>query len=570
MQVETADLLSLLRREGKACQESYGIFPCSEKLGGSVFLLIVYSYAFVKAAQLLLNGSELLLEIAHPGIVGGLCLPIICTIPDAAVILVSGIFGDKETAQSQVMIGMGVLAGSTVLLLTMLWGTALIVGRCDLYEINGHKYAREKTLTKGFHLTETGVTLTKQTTYVAWILVLSVLPCIVVQLPQILGAPALSRVFVIIGSVMAFLGFVAYCVYQVMTPWIQQVMVDWHRHRYRRSHALHRAHIYSRQKRWGDLLLNGEKLLNYEVLRRLFHFFDQNGDGLLSERELKNFIKTIGLTHDSNIPEGLEAKIWMEEFDHERDGKLSLVEFEEGMANWLNSSKLGLEFVKHRSFKGDRTTSGHWAEIAKEAQSSLYALLEDEEVHALEDTEDPNGVTTTIQEVDVVEEPPPSTLGGILVTATACLLGGMALACIFAAPLVDTIDDFSRASHIPAFFVSFVVTPIATSSSEVISSITFASKKQKRGISVTYSQLYGSVVLNNTLCLGLFLAIVAARGLVWDFSAEVLIMALATMAMGCVGGLFTTIPLFMAFGAFLLYPLSLGLVVLLNQFLGWH
>ncbi|EFJ37486.1 hypothetical protein SELMODRAFT_76965 [Selaginella moellendorffii] len=546
MQVETADLLSLLRREGKACQESYGIFPCSEKLGGSVFLLIVYSYAFVKAAQLLLNGSELLLEIAHPGIVGGLCLPIICTIPDAAVILVSGIFGDKETAQSQVMIGMGVLAGSTVLLLTMLWGTALIVGRCDLYEINGHKYAREKTLTKGFHLTETGVTLTKQTTYVAWILVLSVLPCIVVQLPQILGAPALSRVFVIIGSVMAFLGFVAYCVYQVMTPWIQQVMVDWHRHRYRRSHALHRAHIYSRQKRWGDLLLNGEKLLNYEVLRRLFHFFDQNGDGLLSERELKNFIKTIGLTHDSNIPEGLEAKIWMEEFDHERDGKLSLVEFEEGMANWLNSSKLGLEF---RYFHSWSAILFIYSFFVQEAQSSLYALLEDEEVHALEDTEDPNG---------------------ILVTATACLLGGMALACIFAAPLVDTIDDFSRASHIPAFFVSFVVTPIATSSSEVISSITFASKKQKRGISVTYSQLYGSVVLNNTLCLGLFLAIVAARGLVWDFSAEVLIMALATMAMGCVGGLFTTIPLFMAFGAFLLYPLSLGLVVLLNQFLGWH
>ncbi|EFJ33977.1 hypothetical protein SELMODRAFT_82683 [Selaginella moellendorffii] len=546
MQVETADPLSLLRREGKACQESYGIFPCSEKLGGSVFLLIVYSYAFVKAAQLLLNGSELLLEIAHPGIVGGLCLPIICTIPDAAVILVSGIFGDKETAQSQVMIGMGVLAGSTVLLLTMLWGTALIVGRCDLYEINGHKYAREKTLTKGFHLTETGVTLTKQTTYVAWILVLSVLPCIVVQLPQILGAPALSRVFVIIGSAMAFLGFVAYCVYQVMTPWIQQVMVDWHRHRYRRSHALHRAHIYSRQKRWGDLLLNGEKLLNYEVLRRLFHFFDQNGDGLLSERELKNFIKTIGLTHDSNIPEGLEAKIWMEEFDHERDGKLSLVEFEEGMANWLNSSKLGLEF---RYFHSWSAILFIYFFFVQEAQSSLYALLEDEEVHAPEDTEDPNG---------------------ILVTATACLLGGMALACIFAAPLVDTIDDFSRASHIPAFFVSFVVTPIATSSSEVISSITFASKKQKRGISVTYSQLYGSVVLNNTLCLGLFLAIVAARGLVWDFSAEVLIMALATMAMGCVGGIFTTIPLFMAFGAFLLYPLSLGLVVLLNQYLGWH
>lgn len=44
----------------------------------------------------------------------------------------SGLSGDTETAQSQVSVGMGLLAGSNVMLLTILWGTCLLVGKCDL------------------------------------------------------------------------------------------------------------------------------------------------------------------------------------------------------------------------------------------------------------------------------------------------------------------------------------------------------------------------------------------------------------------------------------------------------
>lgn len=44
----------------------------------------------------------------------------------------SGLSGSKETAQTQVSVGMGLLAGSTVMLLTLLWGSCLIVGKCDI------------------------------------------------------------------------------------------------------------------------------------------------------------------------------------------------------------------------------------------------------------------------------------------------------------------------------------------------------------------------------------------------------------------------------------------------------
>jgi hypothetical protein len=63
---------------------------------------------------------------------------------------VSGLSGSKETAQSQVLIGMGLLAGSTVFLLTLLWGTCVVVGKCD---IGPNSEAIDLTNTKGFSLT---------------------------------------------------------------------------------------------------------------------------------------------------------------------------------------------------------------------------------------------------------------------------------------------------------------------------------------------------------------------------------------------------------------------------------
>lgn len=50
--------------------------------------------------------------------------------------VVSGLSGNKDLAQEQVLIGMGLLAGSTVMLLTVLWGSCVIVGKCDLSEDN--------------------------------------------------------------------------------------------------------------------------------------------------------------------------------------------------------------------------------------------------------------------------------------------------------------------------------------------------------------------------------------------------------------------------------------------------
>lgn len=69
------------------CEQTYGFLPCTTTVFGNLFLILVYGFLMYKAATYLSNGSELLLEILGPGIIGGLFLPILGALPDAMLIL---------------------------------------------------------------------------------------------------------------------------------------------------------------------------------------------------------------------------------------------------------------------------------------------------------------------------------------------------------------------------------------------------------------------------------------------------------------------------------------------------
>lgn len=98
------------------------------------------------------------------------------------------------------------------------------------------------------------------------------------------------------------------------------------------------------------------------------------------------------------------------------------------------------------------------------------------------------------EEEGAVLDPP-----AIYKKAAGFMLAGALLAATFADPMVDSIGNFSAASHIPPFFVAFVVTPFASNASELVSSIIFAKRLRKRNISLTFSQVYGAITMNNTL-----------------------------------------------------------------------
>ena len=77
----------------------------------------------------------------------------------------------------------------------------------------------------------------------------------------------------------------------------------------------------------------------------------------------------------------------------------------------------------------------------------------------------------------------------VIRNAILYLIAGATVAAVFADPLVSAIGGFSKASGISPFFISFIATPLATNSSEAISSLIFARRKRKRNISMTYSQV---------------------------------------------------------------------------------
>jgi Ca2+/H+ antiporter len=75
------------------------------------------------------------------------------------------------------------------------------------------------------------------------------------------------------------------------------------------------------------------------------------------------------------------------------------------------------------------------------------------------------------------------------IKAVLLLFLGTIIAAAFADPLVDAVDNFSDATSIPAFFISFIVLPLATNSSEAVSAIIFASRRKRTTASLTFSEV---------------------------------------------------------------------------------
>jgi Ca2+/Na+ antiporter len=141
---------------------------------------------------------------------------------------------------------------------------------------------------------------------------------------------------------------------------------------------------------------------------------------------------------------------------------------------------------------------------------------------------------------------------------------GTAFVSIFADPMVDVIGCVGDKIGVPAFYISFIVTPLASNASEVIASIKFAAKKSDLNMGLTLSSLYGAATMNNTFCLCVFLGIIFFRGLAWTYTAEVTGTLFVTLIVGWIG-LRQTIKMWQAAIVFALFPLSVLLIFGLNK-----
>ena len=97
-----------------------------------LYLGATYAFILITASNWIKDGSEMLLLIPkYAGVVGSIVLPVLGAVPDGAIVLFSGL-GPAEKVVEQVNVGVGALAGSTIMLLTVPWFLAMIAGRVNI------------------------------------------------------------------------------------------------------------------------------------------------------------------------------------------------------------------------------------------------------------------------------------------------------------------------------------------------------------------------------------------------------------------------------------------------------
>ncbi|KAK4255573.1 hypothetical protein QN277_008559 [Acacia crassicarpa] len=531
---ESSNLIRLNQKlvSEDTCTEAYGFLPCTTTVLGNVFLVLVYGYLMFMAAKLMSRGSEILLQILGPGIIGGLFLPVLSSLPDAAIILASGLSGSKETAQTQVSVGMGLLAGSTVMLLTLLWGSCLVVGKCDIE----NSVAIDQKDTKAFSLTGSGVSTDIWTSYGARIMIISIIPFLIVQLPQVLPSIFSSPTAILLAFIVSVSLMIVYSLYQVFQPWIQRRRLVYVKHKNLMSGLL--KHLKSQVG--GRRFLKDDGEPNTEVIKKVFERLDKNSDGYITAKDLRALIIGMHL-EETDMELGEAAEEIMLDFDKSHDSRIDMEEFVRGITRWLQK-------VKHSARKNEQCPT-----TPRLLNNFHQKTIEEQEMLLGDHSDETTGS---------VGNPRWNTMKAVLM-----LLLGTVVASVFADPLVDAVDNFSTATSIPSFFVSFLILPFA-SSGEIVSGLIFASRKKIRTASLTYSEIYGSVTMSNMLSLSVFLGLVYIRGLSWNFSSEVLIILIVCTIMGLIASFRTTFPLWMSFIALALYPFSLLLIYILDYVVG--
>jgi Ca2+/Na+ antiporter len=478
-----------------------------------LFLLIAYGYVLFRASKLIADGSELLCLVLSPGLVGGLILPVMGAVPDGAIVLLSGM---GEDAQSKLSVGVGTLAGSTIMLLTLPWAACGWLGRVELSRDGSRAlYGAPLAPGKGFThaLFSTGVQTSAVVVPAARIMLLTAVTYLVIQGPAFALASASGtaadpaalgereRFYALAGFLLALVLFIANA---------------WHSLTSAASEARQRARIVEARKRAvaaGLLRLTTLEAIEAEsqaagmapgetseasraIVRRVFDRFDTDQSGSLDALEVAAMLQEL------KIPcNGPALREMMRELGGD-DKLIQFDEFESLLKKLSASSAAAADAPRQRKRRGSSLQisgggdgsgvkepmlsggAGAWGGDEEGAVGMAGGVPEEEEE----------------EEEEVEEEETNLTPAQIRRKAVATLLLGVVLCTVFSDPMVDVLAEIAAKSGVPAFYVAFVIAPMISNASEIISSVMQAAKKRRANIDVTYSQLIGAATMNVRFC----------------------------------------------------------------------
>jgi Ca2+/Na+ antiporter len=546
---------------------------------GLIWLFLSYGYVLFYASNLISEGSDLLLLVpSMAGLVGGVVLPLLGAVPDGAIMFFSGM-GPIETAQETLSVGVGALAGSTIMLLTVPWALSVYGGRVDLNEQGEPTYLAKRKLTPKaslkLELYHTGVSITEAVSHGGIIMGITTIPYFLIQVPAFyIHGPSeevadKEKYWALTALIVCLIGFVCYLYMQLqqsrkgldkgrrvavvkkllqegevslcgaLAPSVSAAEHD--------GLALQAAEEY--QAIGNSSFYPPPAVASYlkEVLLEAFKKYDADKNGTLDKYELKTFFQDF---HENISDEDMDELF--NKFDTDNNGTISFDEFIGACYVFITefNKKSAAEKVAAKQTTSYTAPKGRRDTFHEALVENMFRDNPEEEEEIPE---------------ELVDLEPEAQQRAIKRKAFLMLFVGTTLVIMFSDPMVDVMQEIAVKLHLSPFYVSFILAPLASNASEVIASQYYAAKKTRKTITVSLTALEGAASMNNTFCLSIFMALIFFRGLAWQYTAETIAIVVVEFFMMFMAQK-SVLKTYHAAIIMAVFPLSIALVATLEAF----
>jgi Ca2+/Na+ antiporter len=417
----------------------------------------------------------------------------------SAIILFSGL-GSLDEAQETLSIGVGALAGSTIMLLTVPWGLSVFAGRADL--VNGKpSYTKKPKLTAKEsikeELNETGVAISDEVKQAGIVMACTTLPYFLIQIPALFLHGPTEEIaegehwWSLAAFICCLAGLVYYMRLQLhfsaqgqdkdkRIAITKKILMEG---KLSLAGALQgtfesagiqftgnsEGEYQSMMESDDSLPVPPPEVASYlkEILWDAFKAYDKDQSGRLEKGELRLFFKDF---HENIGEQDIDSLL--KKADKDCDGTISFDEF------------IGLAY---------NLISCHGELQSKESQRVSEARIELVEGIWNDDDEEAEEIPEDFTDLSPAEQQT-----AIKWRAFRMLAWGTVVVVYFSDPMVDVMQEIAVRSNLSPFYVSFVLAPLASNASEVIASMYYASKKTRKTMSVSLSALEGAASMNNT------------------------------------------------------------------------
>ncbi len=579
---------------------------CDNTVGGFfqlLLLLVVYGAVLFKSADVLSEGSELLMFVPSiKDVVGSIVLPILGAVPDGAIVLFSGM-GPIQEAQEQLNVGVGALAGSTIMLLTIPWFLSLWAGRVDL--VNGsadttYKRAAARRLTNGWSLTTTGVSVKPIIKKNAYMMLATGFPCyLIIQIPAFVdGVQTDSHLagdehpFAVVGLVLCVVLFAYYLYFQAHNEdtdaLFDQILKRWLNGEVKLQGSLsgilcdqlqglaelRRLNVENNtvnhtglSQHLIDESLQKSRATDMKRLRTLikpiFRRYDKDHGGSIDKVEFFSLMQDLNESAAGFLEEGLPTgsvdplrngqtvEAIFNQWDTSHDGTIDFDEF---------CNKFYERAEKYALKSPAANAAATSINRPREPESKAHDVYEDADGDGDDDNEEEE-----MPPKELIEASGEINMAKLKKTAATSMFFGTLVVLLFSDPMVDVLSALGHFINIKPFYISFVLAPLASNASELVASMNYASKRTKDTITTSLSTLLGAANMNNTFCLGIFFALIVFRnGLKWTFSAETISILLVEVIMFFFA-IMKNMQLWSAFVVLSFFPLSVAVVAFLES-----